>query len=183
MRRIISEQEKEKKRQRNTFVVSMILLAILVFSTIGYGFLAKTENNVQGNDNTDGKGVRNVGDRWVLTSNGQELYFSNSPESVQNISVPLFLTWNDFSGVPLYISSDNEAIKTEVAYTLGRFASRVQEACYGPCEKDLPEKDCTENLIVWRDSLESKIYQEKKCVFIEGDLRTVDAFLYKMFGI
>jgi hypothetical protein len=182
MRKIISEAEKEKKRKRNTFIISTILLAILVFSLLaGYGSLGGTESS----ENPSQKGVINVGDRWALTFNGQEFYFSNSPEDVRNISVPLLLTLNDFAGSPLYVASDNAAVKSEIDTTLGRFASRIpQEACYGPCDKDLPEKDCTsDNFIVWKDSLEDNIYQEEKCIFIEGDLRTVDAFLYKMFGV
>ena len=69
-----------------------------------------------------------------------------------------------------------------ITNNLGRYASRIQEACYGECERDFPEKDCSENLIVFKEMEERKIYQEEKCIFIEGDLLSVDAFLYKIMG-
>jgi len=90
---------------------------------------------------------------------------------------------NDYAGLPLYIDSDVDSVSSEVVLTLGRFASRVQGACYGECETDLPEKDCSENLIIIRDSLENRVYQEEKCVFIEGDVATADAFLFRVLGL
>jgi hypothetical protein len=66
---------------------------------------------------------------------------------------------------------------------LARYASRFQEACYGECEKDLPEKDCSEKLIVFRESEVKKVYEEGSCVIIEGDMVAVDAFLYRVLGI
>ena len=74
-------------------------------------------------------------------------------------------------------------MRDEISLSLGRYTGRIQEACYGKCDKDLPEKDCTQNLIVWKDSAENKVYSQGKCVFIEGDLRAVDAFLYKIFEL
>jgi regulator of sigma D len=59
----------------------------------------------------------------------------------------------------------------------------MQEACYGSCERNLPEKNCTENIIIFKDSKENSVTQQDKCVFIEGDLRTVDAYIYKLFEL
>ena len=56
--------------------------------------------------------------------------------------------------------------KTEIAYNLGKFASKVQNACYGQCNEDLPEKTCTDNLIVISYSNTSKVYQQDNCIFI-----------------
>ena len=89
---------------------------------------------------------------------------------------------NYFSKV-LYIDSESDAIWQEIASNLGRYAERVQLACYGECERNLPEKDCSENIVVWRDSIESVVYQQENCVIIEGDLMAVDAFLYRVLGI
>ena len=62
------------------------------------------------------------------------------------------------------------------------YSYRIQDACYGECERDLPEKSCEEKIIVFRESQEKQIYQEGNCIFIDGDLSSVDAFLYKILG-
>ena len=149
-----------------------------MISTAGYAFLSGSGYSQNGQDSVDG--VRYTGVNWIVTINGQEYQFANSPDSFANMSVGVASNLASYSGMPLYVVSDNNAINSEIYNILGRYASRVQSACYGPCDKDLPEKDCTENMIIWSDSAENRIYQEEKCVFIEGDLRTVDAFLYKI---
>ena len=93
-----------------------------------------------------------------------------------------YVDFNNYAGSTVYVVSENQAVFFEISATMGRFL-RVQEACYGPCEEDLPEKNCTDNLIIWQDSPENKVYQEENCVFIDGDMRTVDAFLYDLFGL
>jgi len=65
---------------------------------------------------------------------------------------------------------------------LNAYASRVQEACYGKCDKNLPEKSCNDSLIVFRQNDSEKISQSDNCIFIEGNLRDADAFIYKLFG-
>jgi hypothetical protein len=38
-------------------------------------------------------------------------------------------------------------------------------------------------MIVWQKGAENKVYQKDNCVFIEGDMKAADAFLYKIFGL
>ncbi|MBU0761047.1 MAG: hypothetical protein KJ600_03670 [Nanoarchaeota archaeon] len=182
MRRIISKERKEEKKKRNMLIASFFMLFVLVFGTVGYGFLSssRTDSNT---DETSQDGVRYTGSRWVATVNDRDFYFLNSPESVENISVETSFFLNSYAGLPLYLISDNSAVNSEIAATLGQFTTRVQEACYGPCDKDLPEKNCSENLIIWKDSPISQVYQEENCIFIEGDMRAVDAFLYNLLEI
>src|SRR3989344_1756426 len=79
-------------------------------------------------------------------------------------------------------SQENQEATNEIASTLGIYSQRIQLVCYGSCEQDLPEKDCSEEIIVFKDSQENKVYQEENCIFIEGDIKAVDAFLYKILG-
>ena len=101
---------------------------------------------------------------------------------IENIPVEISSTPESFIGKKLYISAKNQGVLQELASTIGTFASGMQEACYGKCEENLPEKDCTENLIVWKESAENKVYQQDSCIFIEGDITAADAFIYKLFN-
>lgn len=183
MRQIGSERELEQKRKRNVLVLSLFMLAVLVIGTAGYAFLSNPNPQDVSAENNNQEKVRFDGTRWVLIMDSENFYFLNSPDSAENISVNTTLSLFNYKGMPLYIASDNNAVNSEIASTVGRYASRVQQACYGSCGNDLPEKNCTENLIIWKDSAENKVYQEENCVFIEGDMSAVDAFLYRLFGI
>ncbi len=188
MRKIGSEKELEDKRKRNVRIMGIFILIVLVLGTIGYGFLSGSESGGgnsggSGNENLTEGQVSEVGGRWAANINGQILYFTNSPESTKNVSVLIESRIGSLAGKQIYIDSDNSAIGSEIAINLGKYAGKISEACYGACERDLPEKNCTENLIVWKDKLENKVYQEENCIFIEGDLKAVDAFLYKIFGL
>lgn len=180
MRKIVSEQEREKKRKRNNLFMSIFLLAILVLSTAGYALLSNNDSPATTNSGT---GIQLVGNRWIVPINGIDFAFTNSPADVKDIPVEITSSISSLQSSSLYISSSNTAVISEVVSNLGKYVPRIQNACYGPCEQDLPEKDCTQNLIVWKDSPENKVYQDQNCIFIEGDLRAVDAFLYKILGL
>ena len=182
MRKISSERDSERRKRRNTLILSLLMLLVLVFGTAGYAFSSSSRTSSQDGITSGGGEVVFTGSRWRATVDGQDFYFINSPESVENISVDTSVFLSTYAGSPLYLVSDNNAVNVEIASVLEGYASRVQESCYGPCDKDLPEKNCTENLIIWEDSTENRVYQEENCVFIKGDLRTVDAFLYNLLG-
>lgn len=178
LRKIETKDESERKRKRNTLIASIIMISILVFSTAGYFSMDGDESETVSNET-----VRNVGDYWVANYGEEILRFTNSPDSAKNVSVGFVNGINSYSGKPMYISSDSEIVSYEIGSNLGRYASRVQLACYGVCDRDLPEKNCTDNLIVFNQSEQNKVRQEDKCVFIDGDMRAVDAFLYRIFGL
>ena len=181
MRKILSEKESEKKRKTNTLILSVVMLGVLVIGTIGYGFMS----NPTASDNTDeetNEKIRNVGDKWEINYNNNLFYLDNSLDDVKNISVTSYSTLSNLASSTLYISSSNDAITSELYGILSRY-TKIQKACYGKCNEDLPEKNCTDNLIVWKDSTENKVYQEENCIFIEGDLRAVDAFLYNLLNL
>lgn len=180
MRKILSPKEIESKRKRNNSVIAVIMLGVLLAGTIGYGFMSslRTQDNTDDNQDTN---IRQVGDRWEVKHNNNIFYLDNSLDEVKNISVTTHSTIYNLADSKLYIASDNQAVLNEIASVLSKYTT-TQQACYGPCpdNPDLPEKNCTSNLIVWQDSTENKVYQEENCIFIEGDLQAVDAFLYTL---
>jgi len=177
MRRIQTPEEIERKRQKNIRYMSLFMLGILVFGTVGYGF--SLYGNSDDSDALNGAGGEIV---QSVKIGEEKVYLINPLGDVQNISVNSVIGLYNYNNEILYISSDDALVYNELEKTIGRYAYRVQGACYGKCEKDLPEMNCSSNLIVFEESDENKVYQEEKCVFIDGDLRAVDAFIYNLFG-
>jgi hypothetical protein len=179
MRKIGTEKEIEAKRKKNAGRIGIFMLLLLLLSTLGYSFLNNSVDNVQNPTNTD----EVIAGGYSAVIGGVQMSFINSPEEVKDVPVSALMRVQDYAGATLYIDSENSGITAEIASTLGKFALRVQEACYGECERDLPEKECNENLIIWKTSEKNVVYQDERCVFIEGNTKAVDAFLYKALGV
>ncbi len=174
-----TQQEKSKNTARN---FTIFLLALLILSSLGYAFLSNpdTTSDIPVNGET---GVRQVGDRWVFGQAGREISLLFSPAETADIPVGILNGLESYVGVPLFLDITNPGISNEIGAPMQLYASRIQGACYGACESDLPEKNCSENLVVWRNSNTSSVRQEERCVFIEGDLRAADAYIYTLFNI
>ena len=190
MRKILSAEEIELRQKRNTKFFGLFMLAMLVISTLGYAFLSnpvtdtKSSNSETSSSNSALPGkLQPFGNQWKLNYFGQNLVFTSSSETAKKIPVEMNLTLSSYEGKSLYLAIDNQAVLYEISSTLGKYASPTQQACYGSCAQNLPEKNCSSNLIVWNSSNENIVYQEDNCIFINGDIRAVDAFLYKLFGI
>jgi len=179
MRRIETPEQIDRRKKRNARIGSIIMLLILVVSSLGYAFMSSdSESNTGGGS---GKAY-GVGDRWAIDMNGGTIYFAYPPENLTDIIVDTNLSLQDYYQKPLYISSDSALVGSEVSYSLGKYVERVQSACYGNCSLDYPDKDCDSNLIVFKESNQSRVFQKQNCIFVDGDLRAVDAFLYRIFG-
>ncbi|MDP3881788.1 MAG: hypothetical protein Q8Q31_02825 [Nanoarchaeota archaeon] len=184
MRSIETSAEKERRQKRKVRIISLILLFIMVVGTIGYAFVLFSENNINAGSIPSGNGqLQTESGQWILPFEGQGLLLQTSKESVKDIPVEIFLNVNNYRNPPIYIDSDNSTvIYQEIAYNLNPFVSKLPiEACYGPCAENLPEKNCSDYLIVYNRSNENRVYQQENCIMIEGDIKGVDAFLYKIF--
>ena len=172
-------EEVGKKQRLVKIVAGSVLIFLMVFSTAGFAL-----NGIGTNDETsETEEVYFDGNYWNYNLGGQQFYFSNKLEDALEISVPISLKLNDFSEKILYIDSQDGETLSKISNNLGRYSLRTQEACHGECERDLPEKDCSENLIKFETSDERKIYQKDNCIFIEGNSLDVDAVLYKILGL
>jgi hypothetical protein len=184
MERIETKEEKEKRQKRKARIFSFIMLAIMVLSTLGYAFITYEKDSSGSNKNAKGETQEQIGDSlWLLDYNGQQMTLSTSKEAAKNISVELFFDIKNYAGNQVYVSYENYSfVYYEISNTLGGYAKKVAPACLGKCEANLPEKNCTDLLIVYNKSDFNRVYQNENCVFIEGDIRAVDAFLYKIFS-
>ncbi len=182
MRRIETQEEREKRQKRRMHTFSIIMLLIMVISTAGYAFITFQENPDNAKKTSGQAQAQNFDSRWILDYKEQQLALSSSKESVANISAEIFLDVNNYAGNPVYIDSGNSSvILYELASSLQNYALKVLPACYGQCDLNLPEKNCSDFLIVYKKANENKVYQKENCIFIEGDVRGADAFLYKIF--
>lgn len=190
MRKIITKREMEKRGKRKQFVVGIILVAIMVFSILGFAFFnveRTTTRKVKYNDFTfllDEQGL------WRTVVDGNDFSFRYLPNETLDIDVP-FLGFRNYVNKPLYFVSENFEATSEIARNIQRFTLRMQEACLigKNCTGNLPEKNCTnrENIIIIGISNSTEILQDENCVFILGQnselTRISDAFLYGILGI
>lgn len=187
MRKIETQEEIERRKKRNVSIMSFSLLMILVISTLGYSFMSSDKfNGANGsNDKTDNSGEQKMSPdgRWIINYNGREVLLISSPESIQDVIVDANFRIEDYYGEVVYIDSENAGIYSEIASNLAMQGLDVREACYEKCERDLPEKSCRDNIIVWRESEKNRVYQNESCAFIEGNMKAADAFLYKIFSV
>ncbi len=180
MQKIKTREEIEKTRVRNSRIATIVMLGLLVVSTLGYAFLSGTGSN---SSSPASNPAQNQNGFYNLNIGGQQFSFRNSPESAKVVPVNISMTLSDYNKKPLFVVSDSDLIDSEITSTLGQYTERMQKACYGKCELDLPEKSCLDNLIVVNSSAPRGVYQNQSCIFVNGDMLSVDAFLYKLFGV
>ncbi len=178
LRRIESSEESEKKRKKNTLILSIVMISILMFSTAGY--FAFDNDGAE----ASGEKVENIGDGWVFYYGEQPIRTEYSTEDAKNVTIQMDVESLSLSENTVYIASDSDSALNEAYLPLMLVSGRVQEACFGECTENLPEKDCNDTMVVIKtlNTTNEIIYQRDNCVFIEGGLNSVDAFIYKLFG-
>ena len=176
MRHLETQTQREEREKKRGRFIGYFLLAIMVVSTAGYALLSYASTTPAPSTAPDAYG------RSPISVNGQTLYLTYPSKDLINISITINTSLRDYVGNPLYVSTENPTILYEISSTLGKFVSKMQEACYGPCTKNLPEKNCTQPVIIVNESEELKVSQEDQCIFIQGDLRSADAFLYRILS-
>jgi hypothetical protein len=186
MRKIETKEDIDAKKKRNNKIFTLFMLFILVGGTVGYAFSLFMGTDEFSQTDSEGAGrVQNYGNQWVITWAGNQHVFSNSPESSFNVTEMNFIPdISKYYNKPLYIDSESDIISNEIGLNLGVYSERVNRACYEDCEEsNYVEKNCSDNLIIYRKADENTINQEDNCIFIDGDMRAVDAFLYREIGI
>jgi len=179
MRKIMNFEEQRLREKRKIRILSIFMLIILLGSTAGFAFISYQQDSLPQTPET----VQDTGNGWTLNWQGQTFSLRTSPSAVADIPVQTTSTIDTYMGDILYVDAESDAILAEIGSTMGRYAQRVQPACYGLCERDLPEVNCSANIIIWKSAEENSVSQEEGCVFIDGDIRSVDAFIYRVLGV
>lgn len=178
MTKILSVVELAEKQRRNKRLGSIVLISLLVLSTLGFALSSVSNNDPA----TQKSGSYFNGQYWVYPGAGRDYYFSYGPSELDFTNIDFDMTLADVQGKILYLDNPESLASLIVESNLIGWSSRIQPACYGSCERDLPEKDCSEPIIVVRLSETESVSQQDSCIFISGSDKTVNAFLYRILG-
>lgn len=197
MRKIITKEERDRIVRRNQTVIGVVLIFLMVVSTLSFAFINKTSNNL--NEEVEYKGIKFVRDEtgfWSFNVQGNNFLTLYNPKETEDISFFVAHKIENYFNKPLYFAGDESHFQ-ELARNLNGIALRISNACLEEynCKdnKNFPVKDCSNNIVVFKElvdnteNTENKIYQQENCVFIEANYqeqaRYSDAFLFGLLGI
>lgn len=191
MRRIETKAQEGRRKRRNQFILGGILIFVMLFSIMGYGFGSKDNSQTNGQEKNYGGFVfeQYSNGYWLATSGELQFLFSYEPSEVESVNVDSNLNLlSSYSGKPLYIQIENEGEEIELYNVMDYFVLRRQYACLseeGCSNEEYPIKTCSDNVIVFEKSNSSEVVQEENCVYIRGEdfKKEVDAFLFRAMGI
>lgn len=189
IKKIRTQQEIDRVKKRNQIITGVVLMGLMLLSTIGYSFFS-VDDTSSGNGKVKESGLEfsKVNGGWITKINGLDFNFQFLPSEVKDIPVTTSFTLSDYTGKTVYFVNSG-SIASEILSNLNSYILRAQEACLKgePCGKDLPIKDCSEKLIVYKEGKEgseANVYQDQNCVYLEGEsIKAADAFLYKILGV
>lgn len=200
MRKLESKEDEKRRTRRNQIIIGVVLVGVMLFSVLGYGFQS------QGNDNNKENVVTYNGFQFVGTSNGFwtldlgsfQFGFSNTPKDVSQVNGTVNLL-SSYSGQPLYIYSQNPQAEAEVYRNFNYIVLRSQYACLNSsnitfdtvadenCDPAWPIKGCENNFLIIEESDTPEIIQEDNCVFLKGPsdelVKVADEFMFKAMGV
>ncbi len=185
VRPLETHEEKERKERTRKMIGGIVLIGIMVLSSIGFAFflgggiLSGSGQAEQGVDDE----IYYNGQYWVVQKEGAKAFLSVHPDELMNspVGVSIEKRAHDYRGASVFIDSESREMTGLISANLAQYASSIKEACYGKCTRDLPEKTCDENMIIWRASENERVFQEGNCVFIEGSTIAANSFIYDLF--
>ena len=192
MRKILTQEQKDKRIKRNQLIIGSILIGVMIFGTLGYAFSGRENEN---SEKIDYNGITFVKNDyyWMFNLQGYEFITMYNPIEVENITFLSYSSINNYAGKPLYMVSDFNEPNYEISRNLNPFVSRINGACLSEdCDNDFSIKNCSiDNIIIIqepeKEGTKESIYQQENCIFItssiENQTRYVDAFLFKVLGI
>ena len=185
MRNIRTAEVQAREAKRKKIIVGTVLISLMVVSTLGYSLMQGDSEEDTSKVEENGLVFYRQNGIWMTSINGETFGFQYLPSEIANISVEDNYDLNMYTSQLLYYTSPSEGV-IEILNNLGRYVLRYQGACLNEtsCEGDLPTKDCWSNVIVTVVGNETKVYNNKSCVYLVGDsVKAADAFLYKVLKV
>lgn len=190
MRKLETQASKNKKKKQKGIIVGVIMIAILVFSTAGFALFSQDSDSEKSAQKVtfNGFSFQKQDNYWITTISQQNHIFFYLPTELNNISINITNDLLTYVNKPLYIVNENAA-RNQIDFNLltTNYVLRTPNACTNEenCTGDFPIKNCaTDNVIIYKESNITKIYQEDNCIYITGEpVKGTDKFLQKILGI
>lgn len=200
MRKILSQEEINKKERKNKLIISIVLVLVMLLSTLGYAFFSSDRNNA-GTESTkvEYNSIifnQNENHLWNFDISGYSFETNYNPKDTENISVIMTKTVKDYQNKVIYFGADakediSQEGNQEIYANINRFILRSNFACLSEnCTEDYPIKNCSDNnIIIFKEDDEgiTKIRDDGGCVYIyynqNDEMRAADAFLFKILGV
>ena len=158
IKKIVTKDEQEKKRRMRNFLIGMVLVLIMVFSTAGYAINVAFSNSGNKNAGTvKYNGIDFIKDDsglWEFVYNGQKFITKYNPLELNDtkVSTPS-VSLASYKGQVLYYEfNDTQEGASEVLtnlWDLNKIPTRVWRACLSnSCQIDAPVKSCSEDKII-----------------------------------
>ncbi|MGV8151662.1 MAG: hypothetical protein ACP5OG_01145 [Candidatus Nanoarchaeia archaeon] len=194
MKRILSQEERNRKQKRNQLIIGIILVGIMIMGTVGYAFSDRTDNGIKKEKITYNEIEFVRGELyWTFSRYDYEFNTLYNPNETQGLDIKTTNFLQTYSNKPLYIVGNYREPISEISNNLAKFALKTQRACIDEenCTEDLPIKNCIDDNIIYFKEVQvnesEKVYQKNNCVVIEASdqNRTLytDAFLFGLLRI
>ena len=195
VRKIMSKEQIEKRDRKRKIIISLILAAIMLFSSAGYAFFSNEDTNTKTEKITYGgvEFVKTDYGTWRFTKDSYQFETIFMPTDTENISSQISKTLDSYYQKPLYFGINSKmdiasSGNSEILRNLYSLIERNDLSCLDEnCTEDKPIKDCfVDNVIIFKESNESTIKTENGCIFLYYPIyeqeRVADAFLFKILG-
>jgi len=199
IKKIETKGVQEKKRRTRNFLIGMVLVLIMVFSTAGYAIDVAISNQGQKAQTVKYNGIqfnKDANGFWDFQYNGQKFITTYNPLELNGTKATTGLTLATYKGQVLYYeynqSQDGAREVLTNLWDLNQIPLRTMRACLSDdCPVDAPVKSCTnDHIISFRTPIGNeaeRVYKEDNCVFIvakdNNQVKYSDAFLYGLLGI
>ncbi|MEM4605650.1 MAG: hypothetical protein QW103_01265 [Candidatus Pacearchaeota archaeon] len=184
MRKIETIDEKKIKEKKKKVILVLIMVLVLLISTLGYAIFSREEQRKKEIVNLNNKIFFKEGIFWVTEKDKKFLYFNYLPNETKEVFID-DLRGINYQGKRVYFVN-SQPVSNFIINNIKEI-ELFQEGCIDEnCsrERNLPIKNCSDYLIIFRESNETKVLKEGNCIFLEGDLnKAADAFMYKLLKI
>ncbi|MEK6862344.1 MAG: hypothetical protein AABY07_10365 [Nanoarchaeota archaeon] len=187
------ENKKDSKLNKKILVIALIVL--MASSTIGF-IIGFGQNNNPKDEKLNYNGIDfvvNQNGLWEFKINGNVFSTVYNPYELGEIPLNITISSRDLLNKPLYYvveNANNLNAINEIIRNINVFIQRSQEVCLNAefCRnKDLILKDCSNNIIILKNSKDIKIYKDQNCIFIESpledQLKIGDKLIFKIAGV
>ncbi len=193
MKKILTKEQQKKKDKINQLIIGIVLIALMLFSTVGYALSGNESKETTDSIDYNGITFTKNSEYWNFNYQGLNLNTRYNPQEVSDIQVPILFKLQDYKQEPLYFIGELNSPALEIIRVLDNIALRINNAC-------LPNTNCTGNYPIKNPSIDNlliiqepsknqteKIYQQENAVFIiasqENQDKYADAFLFKILQI